>query len=651
MPFCTGCAVTEGLAPFPSTPFFTIKQSALQLNWDFRNISKLFNLEFTTDCYNPSITVDGNNKLNLRNLASRNEDSTTKYHKVFSTKVVFSFGRYCASNNYNISSNSQTVMMFSNATACFSCFLPGLNKSDIWQVNGKEISANVNQAGSLIVANPGEIFGSDMTTSILSCGNRAQNASIAAIILYKVNTALSIESKAPEVEMASSSKHCNGDLTDCSSNVSSAADLNVQPNITPASSRVSECVLCYIRISEDRRCNYNEELSREELVTTSLATNLESPVENTTLPLCLPENSSILVVDELSNPFEKRLLTYKYGGLDAPVAVPCIANSGDSDIKINTEMTSCVPSWETIKNNESFCIDHHRQYKDAPAFNYIDMNQVVHRFHQRVAVRFQGAGDDLVLIDTGLLGPQAIPVTATEMNSLDAERVLDYFLNASSDGFNGNISSVPPALPTEGQVFVFDLGPDKSLWENNKRKFRMPPAAIDDIPHASFSNENNAPSNVVIEGDSQSTYFANDTGFDNISWNEYLTKINILFPDILAASYVCEATYYKEIEYLRPGCIVVLQTARSNQVAFLRRMFDDSNGGKPIVEVISTYMAPDRSELNYHAGIAVRSHGVIEVTVKHCGVQFIESEEDILLAGLVFHACYQPESDLSKVSS
>ena len=44
----------------PSTPFFTIKQSALQLNWDFRNISKLFNLEFTTDCYNPSITVDGN---------------------------------------------------------------------------------------------------------------------------------------------------------------------------------------------------------------------------------------------------------------------------------------------------------------------------------------------------------------------------------------------------------------------------------------------------------------------------------------------------------------------------------------------------------------------------------------------------------------
>ena len=76
-------------------------------------------------------------------------------------------------------------MISSNTTACFNCFLPGLNKSDIWQVNGMEISANVNQAGSLIVANLGEIFGSDMTTSILSCGNRAQNTSITATIFYK----------------------------------------------------------------------------------------------------------------------------------------------------------------------------------------------------------------------------------------------------------------------------------------------------------------------------------------------------------------------------------------------------------------------------------------------------------------------------------
>ena len=76
-------------------------------------------------------------------------------------------------------------MMSSNATACFNCLLPGLNKPDIWQVNGKEISANVNLAGSLIVANPGEIFGSYMTTSILSCGNRAQSASMAAIIFYE----------------------------------------------------------------------------------------------------------------------------------------------------------------------------------------------------------------------------------------------------------------------------------------------------------------------------------------------------------------------------------------------------------------------------------------------------------------------------------
>ena len=75
--------------------------------------------------------------------------------------------------------------MSSNTTACFNCILPGLNKPDIWQVNGKELNANVNQAGSLIVTNPSEIFGSDMTTSILTCGKRSTNASITAIIFYK----------------------------------------------------------------------------------------------------------------------------------------------------------------------------------------------------------------------------------------------------------------------------------------------------------------------------------------------------------------------------------------------------------------------------------------------------------------------------------
>ena len=92
---------------------------------------------------------------------------------------------FCARNNYNIFSNSQSVMISSNDTVCFNCILPGLNKSDLWQVNGKEINLNVNQEGSLIVAKPGEIFGSKSTTSMLVCGNRAQNASNAATVLFK----------------------------------------------------------------------------------------------------------------------------------------------------------------------------------------------------------------------------------------------------------------------------------------------------------------------------------------------------------------------------------------------------------------------------------------------------------------------------------
>ena len=77
------------------------------------------------------------------------------------------------------------------------------------------------------------------------------------------------------------------------------------------------------------------------------------------------------------------------------------------------------------------------------------------------------------------------------------------------------------------------------------------------------ANEDNAPSHVIFEGNSHSTYLsilsqgksfnvncnrlllynsANDSGLDYISWNDYLTKINILFQGILAVSYVCEAT-------------------------------------------------------------------------------------------------------------
>ena len=34
------------------------------------------------------------------------------------------------------------------------------------------------------------------------------------------------------------------------------------------------------------------------------------------------------------------------------------------------------------------------------------------------------------------------------------------------------ISNAPPVLPKGGELFIFDLGQDKSSWESNKRKFR-----------------------------------------------------------------------------------------------------------------------------------------------------------------------------------
>ena len=34
------------------------------------------------------------------------------------------------------------------------------------------------------------------------------------------------------------------------------------------------------------------------------------------------------------------------------------------------------------------------------------------------------------------------------------------------------ISNAPSVLPKGGELFIFDLGQDKSSWESNKRKFR-----------------------------------------------------------------------------------------------------------------------------------------------------------------------------------
>ena len=64
---------------------------------------------------------------------------------------------------------------------------------------------------------------------------------------------------------------------------------------------------------------------------------------------------------------------------------------------------------------------------------------------------------------------------------------------------------------------------------------------------------------------------------------------------------------------------------------------------------MSTYKYPDSAELEFHAGTATRHKNTPSITAQHIGVQFAERDEDILLAALLFHACWKPTYDLSKV--
>ena len=96
----------------------------------------------------------------------------------------FRTDNYCTNVEYNISSDWQNVVIQSDNVACFSCILPGHNKSDIWQVNGKNTAQNITAAGSLIVTNPLEVFGNSIMTSNLTCGNSESNTSITAFVMF-----------------------------------------------------------------------------------------------------------------------------------------------------------------------------------------------------------------------------------------------------------------------------------------------------------------------------------------------------------------------------------------------------------------------------------------------------------------------------------
>ena len=104
--------------------------------------------------------------------------------KLFASHAHSHPDNYCSNGHYNISPDSQVVIQCNNVP-CFSCFLPGQNKIDIWQVDSTEIVLGIATVGSLIVTSPLELFGCSSMSFKLTCGNRASNVSTTVLIEYK----------------------------------------------------------------------------------------------------------------------------------------------------------------------------------------------------------------------------------------------------------------------------------------------------------------------------------------------------------------------------------------------------------------------------------------------------------------------------------
>ena len=72
-------------------------------------------------------------------------------------------------------------------------------------------------------------------------------------------------------------------------------------------------------------------------------------------------------------------------------------------------------------------------------------------------------------------------ISSKEVNHCEPVRV-DLFNNLSVDELEGILqqfyasgktsSTVPPVLPKEGELYIFDLGNDTSQWEKTKKKLR-----------------------------------------------------------------------------------------------------------------------------------------------------------------------------------
>ena len=63
------------------------------------------------------------------------------------------------------------------------------------------------------------------------------------------------------------------------------------------------------------------------------------------------------------------------------------------------------------------------------------------------------------------------PISFSCKDNLTTEAVLRIFRKATTK-YKEEFSEAPPVLPIEGQIFLYSLGKDKTLWQKKKMKLR-----------------------------------------------------------------------------------------------------------------------------------------------------------------------------------
>ena len=65
---------------------------------------------------------------------------------------------------------------------------------------------------------------------------------------------------------------------------------------------------------------------------------------------------------------------------------------------------------------------------------------------------------------------ECVPIRTDAYNNLTSEEVYELLTNAEALYYQ--LSTEPPVQPKEGCIFLYDLGPDESTWESQKKKLR-----------------------------------------------------------------------------------------------------------------------------------------------------------------------------------